>query len=77
MTRFTFSLSRAGVASDAGIVLGDSFTEALDALAREPQVAVGDTIEIGVPGFPPARYECIPLGTAKRGFQPIGGRLAA
>jgi hypothetical protein len=76
MTRFTFSLSRAGVAADAGAVLSESFTDALDALAREPQITVGDTIEIGVPGFPPARYECIPVGTSRRGFQPVH-RLAA
>jgi hypothetical protein len=76
MTRFTFSLSKAGVASDAGAVISDSFMEALDALSREPAIAVGDTIEIGVPGFPPARYECIPLDPLRRGFQPVR-RLAA
>ena len=76
MTRFTFSLSRAGVASDAGVVVGGTFTEALDALAREPQIAVGDTIEIGVPGFPPARYECVVTGETGRALQPTN-RLAA
>ena len=76
MTRFTFSLSRAGIAADAGAVVSDSFSDALDAIAREPQVSVGDTIEIGVPGFPPARYECVPLGESGRVFQPVY-RLAA
>ncbi len=76
MTRFTFSLSKHGVASDAGAVISESFGDALAALAREPQVAVGDTIEIGVPGFPPARYECVPLDPIRRGFQPVR-RLAA
>jgi hypothetical protein len=76
MTRFTFSLSKSGVASDAGAVISESFTDALDALAREPAIAVGDTIEIGVPGFPPARYQCIPLDPLRRGFQPVP-RLAA
>ena len=66
MTRFTFSLSKAGVASDAGAVISESFTDALAALAREPQVAIGDTIEIGVPGFPPARYECVVVGETGR-----------
>ena len=76
MTRFTFSLSKAGVASDAGAVISESFDDALSALAREPQIAVGDTIEIGVPGFPPARYECVTLDPMRRGFQPVHRRAA-
>ena len=76
MAHFTFSLNRAGIAADAGAVICDSFTEALDAIAREPQVAIGDMIDIGVPGFPPARFECVPLGESGRAFQPVH-RLAA
>ena len=76
MTRFTFSLSKSGVASDAGAVISESFGDALAALAREPQVAIGDTIEIGVPGFPPARYECVVVGETGRALQPVT-RLAA
>ena len=76
MARFTFSLVKAGIASEAGMVVSDSFTEALDAIAEQPQVSVGDTLEIGVSGFPPARYQCVPFGRTGRGFQPVN-RLAA
>ena len=76
MPRFTFSLAKAGIASEAGMVVSESFTDALDAIAEQPQVAVGDMLEIGVPGFPPARYQCVPLGRKGRGFHPMN-RLAA
>lgn len=76
MPRFTFSLAKAGLAADAGAVLSASFSEALDAIAEQPQVSVGDTLEIGVPGFPPARFECVALGTSGRAFQPTN-RMAA
>lgn len=76
MPRFTFSLAKAGVAHEAGAVLSASFNEALDTLAQQPQVSVGDTLEIGVPGFPPARYECVGFGQAGRSFLPVN-RLAA
>jgi hypothetical protein len=70
MPRYTFSLAKAGMAADAGAVLSDSFTEALDAIARQPRVSVGDVLEIGVPGFPPARYECVATGNDGRQFRP-------
>ena len=76
MPRFTFSLAKAGMAANAGAVLSDSFSDALDAIAQQPQVSVGDTLEIGVPGFPPARYECVAFGEGERTFRPTN-RLAA
>lgn len=70
MPRFTFSLAKAGVAAETGAVLSASFTEALDALAEQPRVSVGDMLEIGVPGFPPARYACVAGGRKGRRFAP-------
>ena len=76
MPRFMFSLAKTGVGSESGAVVSDSFSEALTVLAQQPQVTVGDTLEIGVPGFPPARYECIALGTGPRQWMPTS-QLAA
>lgn len=76
MPRFTFSLAKGGLAAEAGMVVSESFTDALDAIAEQPQVSVGDVLEIGVPGFPPARYHCVPFGRTGRGFHPVN-RLAA
>jgi protein involved in polysaccharide export with SLBB domain len=70
MPRYTFSLSKAHAAAESGTVLSDSFTEALDAIAEQPRVSVGDTLEIGVPGFPPARYECVAFGRGQRKWKP-------
>ena len=44
-------------------VESDSFTAAVDALGQHVEVRMGDELEIGVFGFPPARYRCV--GEAK------------
>jgi hypothetical protein len=58
MSRFSFSVS--GVDSRReGVIESDTFREAVDALGQHVEVRAGDMLEIGVLGFPPARYECV------------------
>ena len=60
MATYTFSLG--GHADDmrqAGLIKSASFDEALRLVGQRVAVAQGDTLEIGVKGFPPARYECV------------------
>jgi hypothetical protein len=58
MARYQFALNSAGE-TQAGIVQSDSFAEAMQLLGERMEIQTGDTLEIGVFGFPPARYECI------------------
>jgi hypothetical protein len=59
MTRFEFALSTADAVRQAGVVHSDSFTNALSLVGQHITPNQGDTLEIGVRGFPPARYECV------------------
>ena len=59
MPRFQFALSNTHQVREAGIVQSDSFSDALTAISEHVEAREGDTLEIGVPGFPPARYECV------------------
>jgi len=76
MSRFGFAVS--GVATrQEGIIESESFGEALNSLGQHVDVRTGDQLEIGVVGFPPARFECV--GEIKSGY-PIwipSGQLAA
>ena len=76
MSRFSFAVS--GLESRReGVIESDSFRAAVDALGQHVDVKTGDLLEIGVLGFPPARYECV--GAIKTGH-PIwmpSGRIAA
>ena len=76
MPRYQFFLNHASDAREAGAVLSDSFAEALDAIAEEGNVKEGDTLEIGVAGFPPAHFELVALGRGERAWRP-SGQLAA
>jgi hypothetical protein len=58
MSRFRFTLSNAAVRQE-GTVESDTFTNAVDTLWQHVDVKRGDVLEIGVLGFPPARYECV------------------
>ena len=65
MSRFSFAVS--GLESrQEGVIESDSFRAAVDALGQHVDVRKGDTLEIGVLGFPPARYECV--GEIKSGY---------
>jgi hypothetical protein len=75
MPRYQFSLNTAD-GHEVGEVQSDTFTEALDALGDE--IAEGTILEIGVEGFPPARFERV---FSNRGgaaaWWPAANRLAA
>jgi hypothetical protein len=78
MSKYQFAIS-SGPESvrQAGIVESDSFDDAVLLLGQRIPVNAGDSLEIGVAGFPPARYECV--GAVKNG-RPVWvpfGRIAA
>ena len=78
MSRYQFAIS-SGPESvrQAGVVESPTFDEAVVMLGRRIAVRAGDELEIGVAGFPPARYQCV--GSVKSG-RPVwvpNGRLAA
>jgi hypothetical protein len=77
MSKFQFAISSGPEAvRQAGIVESDSFDDAVTLLGTKIPVQKGDSLEIGVTGFPPARYHCV--GSIKQ--RPIWlpeGRLAA
>ncbi|MES2176508.1 MAG: hypothetical protein V4550_01490 [Gemmatimonadota bacterium] len=77
MSKYLFAIS-SGPESvrQAGIVESNSFEDAVTLLGKKIPVQAGDSLEIGVTGFPPARYHCV--GSVKS--RPIWvpeGRLAA
>ena len=59
MATYTFSLSTSEEARQAGVIQSTSFDEALRLVGERMSVSQGDTLEIGVRGFPPARYQCV------------------
>ena len=76
MSRFNFAVSGLDSRRE-GVIESDSFRDAVDALGQHVEVRTGDTLEIGVLGFPPARYECV--GAIRSGY-PIwmpSGQMAA
>jgi hypothetical protein len=78
MATYTFSLSTSEQARQAGLIQSTSFDEALHLVGERMTVSQGDTLEIGVKGFPPARYECVESlldGTVF--WQPASAQLAA
>jgi hypothetical protein len=72
MPRFQFSLRADDAVREAGAVLSDSFDEALTAISEQSEVREGDTLEIGVRGFPPARYQLVSLGRDAKAWMPAG-----
>ena len=78
MSKFQFAIS-SGPESirQAGVVESDSFDDAVMLLGEKVPVQRGDSLEIGVAGFPPARYQCV--GAVKSG-RPVWvpeGQMAA
>ena len=60
MSKFQFAISSGPeFVRQAGVVESDSFDEAVVLLGTKISVRAGDSLEIGVHGFPPARYHCI------------------
>ena len=58
MSKFRFSVSNLQMRQE-GIIESPTFTAAVGALGKKVEVHAGDTLEIGVLGFPPARYQCM------------------
>ena len=76
MSKFRFSL-RGSESRQEGVIESESFIAAVDALGEHVDVHMGDVLEIGVLGFPPASYRCV--GEIRAGlpvWQPAG-QLAA
>ena len=59
MAKYMFALGSDSDVRQAGVIQSDSFDDALRTLGQKISVKKGDTLEIGVSGFPPARFECI------------------
>ncbi len=73
MPRFQFALSTAESLPQAGVVQSESFEEAVEAVGAHVSANLGDILEIGVQGFPPARYECLGASrSGKRRWRPAG-----
>ena len=77
MPRFRFALSDIKAVREVGMVQSDSFDEALHAVAERFAVTPGDSLEIGVYGFPPARYLYVTLQDSdSNSWKPVGQRAA-
>jgi hypothetical protein len=76
MSKFSFAVSGVGSRQE-GVIESDSFREAFDALGQHVDVQAGDVLEIGVFGFPPARYECVGEFRAGHPIWAPAGRIAA
>jgi hypothetical protein len=73
MTRFEFSLKSVDEIRQAGVVNSESFNDALSLVSKHVTVQDGDMLEIGVAGFPPARFAFVPSDTIDAvNWRPIG-----
>lgn len=77
MSRYQFAIS-SGPESvrQAGVVESESFDGAVILLGERISVRAGDSLEIGVTGFPPARYSCVGALKSRPIWVPEG-RMAA
>ena len=73
MTRFEFALKSPDEIRQAGVVQSESFDDALSLVSKNVTVQDGDTLEIGVAGFPPARYAFVASDSIDAiSWRPIG-----
>ena len=72
MTRYMFAISTGQGMRKAGVVQSDNFAGAMTVLESEVPVGAGDMLEIGVVGFPPARYQAVSLEGAPIAWRPQG-----
>ena len=77
MATYTFSLGSQDETRHAGIITSTSFEEALELVGERVSVNLGDTLEIGVKGFPPARYQCVETNFEGGVFWVPANKLAA
>jgi len=59
MSVYRFALDSRTYGREVGLIKSDTFGGALEALQTQVPANAGDILELGVAGFPPARYECI------------------
>ena len=59
MSVYRFALDSSTYGREVGLITSDTFDAALEALQTQVPAHQGDVLEIGVPGFPPARYTCV------------------
>ncbi|HET7585287.1 MAG TPA: hypothetical protein VFK13_10275 [Gemmatimonadaceae bacterium] len=71
MPRYAFALGNIEELRQAGYVQSDSFSEALDIIGEQVPTHLGDLLEIGVDGFPPARYRRV-SDAGRLAWQPQG-----
>ena len=77
MPRFQFQLRTPAQVRQAGVVQSESFSDALSAISEHVKAQEGDTLEIGVRGFPPARFECVwSADRGEGGWRPSGLKAA-
>lgn len=77
MPRFEFALSTADAVRQAGVVHSETFDDALSVVGNHITPNEGDTLEIGVRGFPPARFECVSTMIEGEPLWKPAGQLAA
>jgi len=77
MPRFSFAVRSTNEVREAGVVQSESFGDALSAISEHVSALEGDTLEIGVSGFPPARFECVWLADSGASSWRPAGQLAA
>jgi hypothetical protein len=58
MPRYEFSIGSSDVRRK-GAVDSDTFKDALDVIAVQADAETGDLLEIGVRGFPPAKFQYV------------------
>jgi hypothetical protein len=77
MPRYQFALSDSRFVRQVGMVQCDSLDDAMTAVADRFVAAAGDHLEIGVHGFPPARYLYVHVLDSNSGaWRPIGAKAA-
>jgi hypothetical protein len=75
MSRYSFAVSGPESRRE-GVIESDSFIAAVDALGQHVDVQMGDELEIGVYGFPPARYRCVGEARSLPVWMPAGLKAA-
>ena len=58
MSKFRYTVSNRAVRQE-GTIESSSFEVAVRQLHKHVEIRHGDVLEIGLRGFPPARYECL------------------
>ena len=61
MPQFQFALGKSGEVRKAGTIESETFNGALETINLNVPITEGDMLEIGVHGFPPAKFEWLAL----------------